>query len=411
MPGFRPGKVPMGMIKKMYGKGVLVEEVNKTVSEGLNNYITENKINVLGYPLPNTEKTTQLDFDNHKEFNFYFDIGISPDFEIELSDKISVPYYTIKVKDEDVNKAIADVQVRFGNEENPEVAEEGDGLQGTFTQVGEDGNVVDGGLSNNGFFRIEDLKLKTIQKKFIGSKSGDVVVFNLMKAFKDESKVKSLLNLDQAFDDQLNADYQFVVEKVVRTTDAEVNEELFKKVYPTGDITTEEAFREKIASEMETHYLRDSDQQLLADAISKLLELTDLKLPDEFMKRWLIESNEGKITAEQLEEQYDSYSKTMRWQLIDAKLQEQFGDELKVTADEVRDKVRAYFQPAGADSGELNPQVEAIIDQVLQNREEGERIFRGLMDEKYTAIFKEKLKLNKEEVDSEKFIEIASNTK
>ena len=169
MPGFRPGKVPMGMIKKMYGKGVLVEEVNKTVSDGLNNYILENKINVLGYPLPNTEKTTHLDFDNHKEFDFFFDIGIAPEFEIELSDSITIPYYTIKVKDEDVDKAIADVQVRFGKEENPEVAEEGDALQGTFTEVDQEGELVEEGLTNNGFFRIDDLKLKTVSKNFIGS--------------------------------------------------------------------------------------------------------------------------------------------------------------------------------------------------------------------------------------------------
>ncbi len=411
MPGFRPGKVPKGMIKKMYGKGVLAEEINKTVSDGLNNYIQENKINVLGYPLPNKEKTTQLDFDNSKEFDFFFDIGLAPEFEIELSDKISIPYYTIKVKDEDIDKAVADILVRFGTEENPEVAEETDAFQGKFSEVDEDGNLAEGGLEHDGFFRIEDIKLKTIQKKFIGGKANDIVVFNPMKAFKDESKVRSLLHLHEGNEDKLNADYQFVVEKVVRTQDAEVNEELFKKVYPTGDITTEEAFKEKISEEIKQHYSRDTDQQFLADSINNLLNLTDLQLPDDFMKRWLLESNEGKITEEQLEEQYDSYSKTMRWQLIDAKLQEQFGDDLKVTPDEVRDKVRAYFQPGGDAGAEPNPQVEAIIDQVLQNREEGERIYRGLTDEKYTKIFKEKLKLKKKEVDSEKFIEIASKTK
>ena len=411
MPGFRPGKVPKGMINKMYGKGVLVEEVNKTISDGLNNYILENKINVLGYPLPNKEKTTQLDFDTSKEFDFFFDIGIAPEFEVDLSDKISIPYYTIKVKDEDVDKAIGDVLVRFGTEENPETAEETDAVQGKFSEVDGEGNLVTDGVVHDGFFRIEDIKLKTVQKKFIGGKADDLVVFNPMNAFKDESKVQSLLHLQEGNEDKLNADYQFVIEKVVRTTDAEVNEELFKKVYPTGDITTEEAFREKISAEMEQHNLRDSDQQFLADAINYLLKQADLKLPDDFMKRWLLESNEGKISELQLEEQYDSYAKTMRWQLIDAKLQEQFGEELKVTPDEVRDKVRAYFQPAGDVDAEVNPQVEAIIDQVLQNREEGERIYRGLMDEKYMKIFKEKLKLNKKEVDSDKFIEIASNTK
>ena len=220
MPGFRPGKVPMGMIKKMYGKGVLVEEVNKTVSDALNNYILENKINVLGYPLPNTEKTTQLDFDKAESFDFYFDIGIAPDFEIELSDKIAVPYYTIKVEEKDIDKAVKDIQVRFAEEENPEVAEETDGFQGKFFELDGEGNLVEGGVEHHAFFRIEDIKLKTIQKKLIGKKAEDAVDFNLTKAFKDENKVRSLLHLHEGQEDKLNADYQFVIEKVVRSHEA-----------------------------------------------------------------------------------------------------------------------------------------------------------------------------------------------
>ena len=408
MPGFRPGKVPMGMIKKMYGKGVLVEEVNKTVSEALNKHILDNKVNVLGYPLPNTEKTTTLDFDTDKEFDFYFDIGLSPDFDVELSDNIAIPYYTIKVGDKDIDKAVEDVKVRFGTEENPEVAELTDALQGMFSQVDDENQLVEGGYSHNGYFRIEDIKLKTIQNKFVGKKAGDIEVLNLMKAFKEESKVRSLLHLHEGDEDKLDLNYQFEIEKVVRTQDAEVNEELIMKVYPNGDITTEEAFREKIAGEMKQHWTRDTDQQFLVDTINELQKLANIDLPDEFMKRWLLESNEGKITAEQIVEQYDSYAKTMRWQLIDAKLQEQFGEQLKVEQEEVRNKVKGYFQQ-GVESAEPNPQVEAIIDQVLQNREESEKIYRGLMDEKYITLFKEKLKLKDKEVDSDKFAEIASN--
>ncbi len=141
MPGFRPGKVPMGMIKKMYGKGVLAEEVNKAVSEALNNYIVENKLKVLGYPLPNLDKSATVDLEKSESYDFYFDIGLSPEFEIILSDKISIPYYKIKVKKEDVDKAINDVKVRFGTEENPEKAEETDGLQGKFSELDADGNI------------------------------------------------------------------------------------------------------------------------------------------------------------------------------------------------------------------------------------------------------------------------------
>ena len=411
MPGFRPGKVPMGMIKKMYGKTVLVEEVNKTVSDALNNYILENKLNVLGYPLPNQEKTTQLDLENSDAFDFYFDIGIAPEFDIELSDDISVPYYKIKVNKKDIDKAVEDIKVRFGTEENPETAEETDGLQGNFFLLDEEGKVSEEDQGQHGFFRIEDIKLKTIQAKFIGAKAGDNVEFNPAKAFKDEEKVRSILHIHNGDDEKVNADYRFTAEKVVRSKDAEVNEELFNKVYPTADIKTEKDFREKISGELEQHFSRDSDRQYLADSINKLLEMSNIELPDEFMKRWLVESNEGKVTKEDVDQDYESYARTMRWQIIDAKLQEKYGEDLKVEQAEIRDKVRAYFQAPGEAGDEPNPQIEAIIDQVLQNREETERIYRGLMDEKYTSLFKEKLKMNNKEVDSDEFIEIASSTK
>lgn len=410
MPGFRPGKVPMGMIKKMYGKTILAEEVNKAVSEALNNYIIENKLKVLGYPLPNMEKSTMVDFEKQKSFDFFFDIGLSPEFELELSDKIKVPYYNIKVKDEDIDKAINDVKVRFGSEENPDKAELTDGLQGKFSELDIEGNLLEGGVENNGFFRIEDIKLKTIQNKFVDIGAGAVVDFNLMKAFKDESKVEALLHLHDKPEDKLNADYRFKVEKVVRSHEAEIGEELFKKVYPNDELKTEQEFRDKISEELTKHYTGDTDRQMLADSINELIKITDIHLPDEFMKRWLVESNQGKITTEQVAEQYESYGKTIRWQLIEGKLQESFGNDVIVSDEDVRDKVRQYFMGAGNQT-ESNPQIEGIIDNILQNPEERQRVYSGIMDEKFIALFKEKLKLKEKEVDSDKFFEIASNTK
>lgn len=410
IPGFRPGKVPMGMVKKMYGKNVMVEAVNKKVSEGLNNFIIENKLNVLGYPLPNSEKTTMIDFDTQKDFDFYFDIGISPEFEFELSDKIKVPYYKIKVTDKEVDKAINDVKLRFGEEEHPENAEITDALQGKFTEVDDKGALVENGVTNDGYIRIEDVKLKVIQNKLIGSKIGDQITINLMKAFKDESKVKSLLNLHDGPDEKLSADYNFEINSVIRVKEAEINEDLFKKVYPNDDVKDEKAFKIKVREDLSTHYSRDTDRQFLADTINELIKVTGLQLPDEFMKRWLLENNQGKMTKEQLDDQYDSYAKTFKWQLIESKLHEQLGDEIKVTENEVRNKVKAYFKTMGGDA-DSNPQIEAIIDSVLQNQDEKQRIYHDLLDEKFIKAFKDHVKIQEKEVDSEKFFEIASNTK
>jgi len=410
MPGFRPGKVPMGMVKKMYGKSIMAEEINKTISEALNNYIIENKLKILGYPLPNTEKSKAIDFDKQSVFDFFFDIGISPEFELELSDKISIPYYKIKVKDKDVDKAINDVKIRFGTEENPESAEEKDGLQGKFSELDGEGNIVEGGVEHDSFFWIKDVDSKVIKNKFIGIGAGKHVDFNLMKAFNDEAKVESLLHLHDRPEDKMNAEYRFEVEKVVRAHEAEIGEELFKKVYPNDEIKTEKEFRDKISKELTNHYAGDTDRQMLADAINELIKITDIQLPDEFMKRWLVESNEGKITIEQVNEQYESYKKTIRWQLIEAKLQDTFGDDIIVSDEEVRNKVRQYFS-GGNEQAEINPQIEGIIDNVLQNAEERQRLYSGIMDEKFIKLFKEHLKLKEKEVDSDKFFEIASNTK
>ncbi len=410
IPGFRPGKVPMGMVKKMYGKNVMVEAVNKKVSEGLNNFIIENKLNVLGYPLPNSEKTTMIDFDTQKDFDFYFDIGISPEFEFELSDKIKVPYYKIKVTDKEVDKAINDVKLRFGEEEHPENAEITDALQGKFTEVDDKGALVENGVTNDGYIRIEDVKLKVIQNKLIGSKIRDQITINLMKAFKDESKVKSLLNLHDGPDEKLSADYNFEINSVIRVKEAEINEDLFKKVYPNDDVKDEKAFKIKVKEDLSTHYSRDTDRQFLADTINELIKVTGLQLPDEFMKRWLLENNQGKMTKEQLDDQYDSYAKTFKWQLIESKLHDQLGDEIKVTENEVRNKVKAYFKTMGGDA-DSNPQIEAIIDSVLQNQDEKQRIYHDLLDEKFIKAFKDHVKIQEKEVDSEKFFEIASNTK
>ncbi|NQU34556.1 MAG: trigger factor [Bacteroidetes bacterium] len=405
MPGFRPGMVPLGMIKKMYGNAVLVEEVNKALSEALQNYITENKINVIGNPLPNTEKTTNIDFAKQKDFDFYFDIAIAPEINIKLNNDIKVPSYTINISNKELDKAVEDVKVRFGEDENPEVSEEGDALQGKFIEVDTEGNVVEGGVENSGFLKYDDIQLKTIQKKLIGVKVGDSIILNLLNATKGESKVASLLNRHDEGDEKLNSDYKFEIEKIVRTHIAEIGEDLYKKVFPSKDIKTEEEFRNLLSEDLQNHYSRDTDRQFLGDTIKELIKIADINLPDEFLKRWLFESNEGKITKEQIDEQYDNYARTFRWQLIEGELLKEHAEAMEVKDEEVRGKVAAYFQTMG--SAELTPQIEGIIDQVLSNSEEKRKIYNDIQDEKLIKLFKETVSAENKSVTTEKFIEIA----
>jgi len=408
MPGFRPGMVPMGMIKKMYGTSVLVDEVNKTLSDALNKYIEENKINVLGQPIPNIEKSSNVDFNKQKDFDFFFDIGLAPEFNIALSKDIKVPNYTITIDDKELDKAVEDVKVRFGEDENPEIAEEGDAFQGKFIEIDADGNTIVGGVENDGFLKYEDIKLKTIQKKFVGVKVGDSIDLNLLKAVKEESKVASLLNRHDEGDEKLNSDYRFEIAKIVRTHTAEIGEDLFKKVFPTQEIKSEEEFRTALSKDMSTHYERDTDRQFLADTVKELIKIADINLPDEFLKRWLLESNDGKITKEQVDTQYDSYARTFRWQLIEGELLKEHAEAMQVKEEEIRGKVAAYFQTMGG--AEMTPQIEGIIDQVLSNEEEKRKIFNDIQDEKLVKLFKENVTAKDKKVTTEKFIEIAQKT-
>ncbi len=409
MPGFRPGMVPMGMIKRMYGKAVIADEVNKSISDALNNYIRENKINVVGNPLPNMEKTATLDFDNQKEFDFFFDIGIAPDVEVNLSEDIKIPYYKIKVSDEDVEKALADMQKRLGKEEHPEKAESDDTLKGKFVQVDEEGNDVENGYTKEGSFVVSDIASEDIRKKFADRGKGERVIFNSDKDFKDDVNVKELLGLTDDNDDKLKADYAFEIEDIIHTEPAELNEEFFKQVYPSDEIKTVEEFKNRIREDLSGHYQKDADKQFVSDTIDVLLEKVNPELPDEFLKRWLFESNKEKATKEQIDSQYDSYAKTFKWQLIEEKLIEASGDTLRVTREDVRTKVRAYFQMS--DGGEPNPQMEGIVDQLLSSEEEYQRIFGELMDERYVTFFKEKIEKEEKEVATDEFVNIISTPK
>ncbi len=408
MPGFRPGMVPMGMIKRMYGKAVLADEVNKSISDALNNYLYENKINVLGHPLPNMKKTTTLDFDKQKEFDFFFDIGIAPEIEVNLSEDVKVTYYKIKVSDEEVEKAMTDIQKRLGKEEHPEKAELDDTLKGKFVKVDEEGNDVENGYTKEGSFVISDIALKTIQKKFVGKEKGKRVVFNPAKAFKNDDKVKELLGLTDG-DEKLSADYAFEIEDVIHIEPAELNEEFFKQVYPSAELKTIEEFKNHIHEDLSGHYQKDADKQFVSDTIDFLLENVNPELPDEFLRRWLFESNKEKATKEQIDGQYDSYARNFKWQLIEEKLIEAHGDALRVTREDVRNKVKTYFQIP--DGGEPNPQMEGIIDQFVSNEEEYQRIFDELMDERYIAFFKEKIEKEEKEVVTDEFIKIISTSK
>ncbi|MCD6178678.1 MAG: trigger factor [Bacteroidales bacterium] len=410
IPGFRAGKVPFGIVNKMYGKAVLGEEVNKVLSEKLNSYITENKLNILGNPLPSLENKDKADLDNDKDFTFYFDIALSPEIKLELNDKIKANYFDIEISDKMLDDYVLDIQNRFGEHSNPEVVAEGTEVEAEFKQLDADGNILEGGIAHKGKFKVDDIKLKTVAKKFIGAAKGDKVVFDPMKAFKDADKVAAMLAVAKEMLEDLKADFEAVITEIYLTIPAEINEDLYKKAYPNDEIKSEEELRARIKEDAAKQFIAESDKLFMSETVDMLIEKAKIQIPADFMKRWVLANNEGKLTAEQIEVQWDSYEHSLKWQLLQDKIFKE--NDIKVEQAEVREHIKGfiggqYFGGQAQDPA-LASQMDGIVDSVMQNQEEVNKIYDQLYDKKLLDLFKEKLSLKNKSISLENFIKKAS---
>ncbi len=413
IPGFRPGKVPFGMIKKMYGEAVTADVVSNLIGEELDKYIRDEKLDILGQPLPNNEKQQLIDFKNDTEFSFFYDIGLKPEINLELNDKIKITRYEIEVDDDTVEKYIMDIRTRFGEQSNPEKVEDGDLVMGSISQLDEEGNVMEGGIQKDISISLEKIKLKTIKNKFIGKKKGDSVVFNVKKAFKDDVEVASLLAITREEAEKLTSDFKFEIKDISRITPAEMNEELFSKVYEHDNIKTEEELRERVRRDVEESFKAEGDRKFFSDVTKELIKITDLNLPDEFLKRWIIESNmreteDKRISPEELESQYDSYRDTLRWQLIEEYLVQQ--NELYVTQDEIRERVKEILglQAFGGDTENNEAILNQVTDSVMQNQEEVKRVTDQILEQKLTKLFHDKIKVTNKKISYDDFVDMVT---
>ncbi len=410
IPGFRAGKVPFGMVKKMYGKAVLGEEVNKLLSEKLNSYITENKLNLLGNPLPSADKQDKANLDADKDFTFYFDIALAPEINIELNEKIKANYLDIEVSEKMLDDYVLDIQNRFGEHSHPEVVAEGTEVEAEFKQLDADGQVLEGGIAHKGKFNIDDIKLKTIVKKFIGKAKGEKIIFDPMKAFKDAEKLAGILAVTKEMVEDLKADFEAEIVEIHLTIPAEITEDLYKKAYPQDEIKTVEDFRARIKEDASKQFVGESDKLFMSETVDMLIEKANIQIPAEFMKRWVLANNEGKLSAEQIEVQWASYENSLKWQLLQDKL---FKDnDIKVEATEVREHIKGfiggqYFGGQTEDPAMMS-QMDGIVDSVMQNQEEVNKIYDQLYDKKLLVLFKEKLSLKNKSISLENFIKKAS---
>jgi trigger factor len=409
IPGFRPGKVPFGMVKKMYGSSVFADELNKLLGDSLNNFITDNKIEILGQPLANDERTPEFDGDENKDLEFYFDLGLMPAFNIEFSDKTAVDYYKIRIDESMVDNYVADICRRNGKMINPEVSAAGDSLKGEFVELDADANSFDGGHSCVNSFSTDQILDENEKARFSGLKAGDSIDFNPVKAIQNVTNLATLLDLDKDAAAQMQSDFRFTLQEISRMDPAPVDQVLFDLVYPDSGMTSTDEFREKIRQEAVVAFETDTDKLFVNNAVKQLIKDANITLPDAFMKRWLLDNNQGKLSPETIEAEYDKFAESMRWQLIENKIIRDYN--LVVTDAEIKNFIKGYFKP-GNSQEEIDPEMEkrfdTIADTIMKNKEEVHKINDKLYEQKLNNLMKSTLKMVEKEISYEEFINLAS---
>ena len=408
VPGFRKGKTPMGIINKKYRTSVIVEEVNKMLQDELYKHITTEKVRVLGSPMPIDEKP--IDWQNNEDFTFEYEVGLAPEFDVKITAKDKLNYYKIKADAKLVDGYCNDIAKRYGKMSNPEESVDGDLIFCTIEQLDVDGIVMDNGIKNDATVAMDYIADKKIKKQFVGVKTDDLITVNVMKAFTNHSDLGAMLNVDHAAIHNLTSEeFQFTVKNVNRLEPAELNVELFDKVYGPGAIKDEKEFKAKVKSEAEAQFVGESDRMLKNDVVTYFVDKLKLVMPNEFLKRWLVQTSEQPITMEMLETEYDMYAKSLQWQLIENKILE--NHSIKVTQDDVlahtKVLISAQMKQYGHSEGD-DKQLTDIATNILKNEEERKKVYDQIFDERTLAVYKENFKLTEKSVSYDEFVKLAS---
>jgi trigger factor len=396
MPGFRPGMVPAGLIKKMYGKAALADEVNKLLTKSLNEYIQAENLNILGEPLPNDEKQPAIDWDTQTDYSFVYDIGMAPEINVVLDKTLSLPYYSIAADDDMVNKQLDAYAGRMGKNNVVDSVEEKDTVRGNFVQLNEDGTELEGGISaEKVVIAIDLMKDEEIKASFIGKKAGDVVVFDPLKAYENKHEVGHMLNISHEEAENICGDFSFSIIEVLRFEKAELTPELFNQIYgEDSGISTEEEFKAKIKSELEENFVYSSDYKFGIDSHEALVSKIPFDLPEAFLKRWIKVTNE-KMTDEQIEADFDSFMLDLKWQLIKDKIVKD--NELKITEEDVRSLAKEMalmqFRQYGLNNVS-DEHLENYANHMLKNEEERRKLVSKKQEDIIVATIKDKVSLD-----------------
>ena len=409
IPGFRPGHVPFGLVKKQYGKAVLSEELNKVVNESLQKFIGDNKIDILGNPIPKGEGAFEGDFNNPGDFTFEYEIGLAPEFKVSLSGKNKYDYHKVKVDKKLVDKQINDLRRRYGKLVSSDEVSESDMILAQFVELNDDESIKEGGILHSSTISMEFVEDKKAKKALLGKKVEDKIVVNPADVSKGGKDTAAMLGVKEEELEGLSDKFQITITEIKGMEMADLNEELFTKLFGEGAVKDEKELRARVKEDLSGMFVNDSDKLLTRTVYNDLLEKTKVDLPDNFLKRWIKLSNEKEITEEQIEAEYDGYAKGLKWQLIQGQIFKT--NEIKLENEEVIAYTKGLLVNNYAQYGMPAPDDAELTQsamQVLQNKEEANRIYDMLAEQKLTTFFKETVKLNEKEIAYDDFVEMAS---
>ncbi|MBK7816926.1 MAG: trigger factor [Sphingobacteriaceae bacterium] len=401
VPGFRPGKVPEGMIKKQYGTQIMVDEINKLLNESIHKFIEENKIEILGNPMP--KQDSAIDFEKQTDFEFTYEIGLAPQFNVKLDNKTSFNYKTVKIDDELVEKYIKDVRRNYGKPINPDVAGDKDVVFVDINELDETGAIKAGGVYKSTSVGLDRLKNETGKAKLTGAKKEDKIVLNVNDLYETGLDKSVSLGIDKDAAETFNSNLQLTVKNIARLDDAALDQELFDKIYGPGIVNSEEKFRNKVKHELGLMFQVNADKFLQAEIEKTLVDQLGIGLPNAFLKRWLLAVNEKPISEEQLEKEYPIYAKSMQWKLIENKIIKD--NSITVSNQEATEEAKGYIRSEYAKYGQQtsDEEVSKIALSLLSKEKEAQKIYENMYTRKVLELIKSTCSLNTKEVSYDDF--------
>lgn len=395
IPGFRKGHVPYQMVKKQYGKAVLVDEVNKLLQDALNKYLTEEKLDVLGQPLPKPQDN--LDWDSDL-LSFEFELGLAPEFTVDLKSKKAITHYTIVADDKMIDEQVKRIQEQYGKLVSQEAVEKNSEIRGTFKNE-------EKGIENTVAITLDKFKGNATEKKFIGAKVGDVIELKTKGLYDDDHELMHALKVSHDEVHGLDIPVTFTIKEINKRELADLDQDLFDKLFGKDAVKSVTELKDKIKEDADKQFAQQADQKLLNDVTEYLVENTKFDLPAVFLQKWMQTAGEEPMDADQAKDEYERSEKSLRYQLIEGKLIEDHN--IQVTIEDIKGFTKDRIKEQMAQFGQMNPsddELENIAARVLSNQEEARRVSEQLMSQKLLNLYKEKANLKAKEVTYDNFI-------